>query len=114
MPFFTVSSSLHGTAFVVQAFGELDYQHAPVFRDEMAKAWESEVSSVVVIDVTELTFCDSTGLGELILSLQRSQARGTRLALVGVHGTLERILTITGLRPAFELFSSVEDALRGT
>jgi anti-anti-sigma factor len=114
MPFFTVSSSLHGTAFVVQAFGELDYQHAPVFRDEMAKAWESEVSSVVVIDVTELTFCDSTGLGELILSLQRSQARGTRLALVGVHGTLERILTITGLRPAFELFPSVEDALRGT
>jgi anti-sigma B factor antagonist len=113
MPFFTVSSSLHGTAFVVQAFGELDYQHAPVFRDEMAKAWESEVSSVV-IDVTELTFCDSTGVGELILSLQRSQALDIRLSLVGVHGTLERILTITGLRPAFELFPSVEDALRGT
>ena len=41
MPFFTASSSLHGTAFVVQACGELDYQYAPVFRSEMAKAWES-------------------------------------------------------------------------
>ncbi|MFD8560753.1 anti-sigma factor antagonist [Streptosporangium canum] len=112
MTFFTVSTSRHGTACVVQASGELDYGNAPVFRDETTKVWEAEAPPTVVIDVTALTFCDSTGVAELIVSLRQSRALGTRLVLVGVHGTLERILTITGLRSAFELSPSVEEALQ--
>ncbi|GAA4201531.1 STAS domain-containing protein [Streptosporangium oxazolinicum] len=111
MAFFTVSSSLLGTVFVVRALGELDYQHSPALRAEMDKAW-ADAPSVVVADVTGLTFCDSTGVAELILALRRSRALGIRLALVGVHGTLERILTITGLRPSFEVFGSVDEALQ--
>ena len=90
MTFFTVSSSLLGTVFVVRVLGELDYRHAPAFRPEMEKAWEAGAPSMIVVDVTGLTFCDSTGVAELILALQRSRALGVRLALVGVHGTLER------------------------
>ncbi|GAA2874272.1 STAS domain-containing protein [Streptosporangium fragile] len=112
MAFFTVSSSMLGTALVVQANGELDYRHAPVFRSELTKAWEAGTPPLVVIDLTGLTFCDSTGMAELILGLQRSHALGTRLVLAGVHGTLERILAITGLRSSFEVFPSVEEALR--
>ncbi|WP_433257052.1 anti-sigma factor antagonist [Streptosporangium sp. CA-135522] len=113
MAFFTVSTNLHGTACVVQASGELDYGNAPIFRDEMTKVWEAEAPATIAIDVTGLTFCDSTGVAELIVSLRRSRALSTRLVLVGVHGTLERILTITGLRSAFELSPTVEEALRG-
>ncbi|MDP9870093.1 MULTISPECIES: STAS domain-containing protein [Streptosporangium] len=113
MAFFTVSTSRHGTVCVVQASGELDYGNASVLRDEMTKVWEPEAPSTIVIDVAALTFCDSTGVAELIVSLRRSRAAGTRLVLAGVHGTLERILTITGLRSAFELSPSAEEALRG-
>lgn len=112
MTFFTVSSSAHGAARVVQASGELDYRHAPVFRGEMTRIWEAGPPATVVIDVTALTFCDSTGVAELIASLRRSNALGSRLVLTGVHGTLARILTITGLHAAFELLPSVEEALR--
>ncbi|MEV7011435.1 anti-sigma factor antagonist [Streptosporangium sp. NPDC051022] len=111
MAFFTVSSSRLGTACVVEVSGELDYCHAPVLRDEMTKIWETGPPPTVVIDVTALTFCDSTGVSELVANLRRSSALGSRLVLVGVHGTLERILAITGLRAAFELFPSVEEAL---
>ncbi|MEU4539454.1 anti-sigma factor antagonist [Streptosporangium sp. NPDC023825] len=112
MAFFTVSSSLLGTAFVVRALGELDYHHSPALRAEMDKAWAAEPPSLVVADVAGLTFCDSTGVAELILALRQSRTLGIRLALVGVHGTLERILTITGLRSSFEVFASVEEALQ--
>jgi anti-sigma B factor antagonist len=114
MPFFTVSSDLYGTALVVHASGELDYGHAPVFRSEMTRVWEAGTPETVVIDLTALTFCDSAGVAELIWSLQRSRALGTRLVLAGVHGTLERILAITGLRPSFEVSPTVEEALQGT
>ncbi|MEU8385439.1 anti-sigma factor antagonist [Streptosporangium sp. NPDC048865] len=112
MTFFTVSSTLLGTVFVVRVLGELDYRHSPVLRAEMDKAWAAETPSVVVADVTGLSFCDSTGVAELILALRRSRDLGVRLALVGVHGTLERILAITGLRTSFEVFASVEEALQ--
>ncbi|MGJ6961688.1 anti-sigma factor antagonist [Streptosporangium sp. G11] len=112
MAFFTVSSSLIGTVFVVRALGELDYRHSPALRVEMDKAWATGPPSAVVADVTGLTFCDSTGVAELILALRQSRTLGIRLALVGVHGTLERILAITGLRPSFEVFGSVEEALQ--
>ncbi|GIH95843.1 anti-sigma factor antagonist [Planobispora siamensis] len=112
MPFFTVSSDLRGTALVVQVSGELDYGHAPVFRNEMSRVWRAGGPQTVVMDLTTLTFCDSAGVAELIWSLQQSRALGSRLVLVGVHGTLERILAITGLRPVFEISPTVEDALR--
>ncbi|MFF3439162.1 anti-sigma factor antagonist [Streptosporangium sp. NPDC002721] len=112
MAFFTVSSSLLETGYVVRVLGELDYRHSPALRAELDKAWAAETPSVVVADVTGLTFCDSTGVAELILALRRSRALGVRLALVGVHGTLERILAITGLRTSFEVFTSVEEALQ--
>ncbi|MER5643912.1 STAS domain-containing protein [Streptosporangium sp. NPDC002524] len=114
MVFFTVSSSLLGTVLVVRALGELDYQNSPVLRAEMDKAWAAETPSMVVADVAGLTFCDSTGVAELILALRRSRTLGIRLVLVGVHGTLERILAITGLRASFEVLASVEEALQKT
>ncbi|GAA3114501.1 STAS domain-containing protein [Planomonospora alba] len=113
MAVFTVSTHRHGTALVVRAGGELDYSHAPVLRGELARIWETGPPATLVIDVTGLAFCDSAGIAELILALQRSRDLGTRLVLAGVHGVLERILALTGLRPAFEVSPSVEEALGG-
>ncbi|MBB2913661.1 anti-anti-sigma factor [Streptosporangium becharense] len=113
MTLFTVSANMLGTTLVVRACGELDYRNAPVFRSELTRAWEATTPPTVVIDLAGLTFCDSTGMAELILGLQRSRALGTRLVLAGVHGTLERILAITGLRSAFEVFDSAEEAVQG-
>ncbi|GGS95308.1 anti-sigma factor antagonist [Planobispora rosea] len=114
MPLFTVSSDVYDSVLVVHADGELDYGHAPVFRSEMTRVWEAGTPALVVIDVAGLTFCDSAGVAELIWSLQRSRALNTRLVLAGVHGTLERILAITGLRSAFEVSPTVEEAVQGT
>ncbi|MFS1302024.1 STAS domain-containing protein [Streptosporangium longisporum] len=111
MTFFTISSSLLGTALVVRVLGELDYRHAPAFRGEMDKAWEAGTPSMVVVDVGEITFCDSTGVAQLVQVLRRSRSQGFGLALVGLHGVLERILTITGLRSSFGVFATVEEAL---
>ncbi|GGL37328.1 STAS domain-containing protein [Planomonospora parontospora] len=113
MTVFTVSSHRLDTALVVQAGGELDYAHAPVFRAELTRVWETGTPATVVVDVTGLTFCDSAGIAELIWALNRSRDLGTRLVLAGVHGVLERILAITGLRPAFELSPTVGEALSG-
>ncbi|MFC7645609.1 STAS domain-containing protein [Streptosporangium lutulentum] len=65
----------------------------------------------LILDLTELTFCDSTGIAELLWILHRSQETGTRLVLAGASRTLRHMLTTTGLLPYFTMSASVEAAL---
>ncbi|MFC7589139.1 STAS domain-containing protein [Nonomuraea antimicrobica] len=53
-------------------------------------------------------------MNELVDIMQRCETRGTRLLLGGVQGVMARVLSITGLRHAFEVFAKFDDALRLT
>ncbi|WP_248965052.1 STAS domain-containing protein [Sphaerisporangium perillae] len=110
---FIVSTGVRQGAVVVQIQGELDYRSALVLRDELARAWEILGISAVILDMGAVTFCDSVGLSELIAALRRSKATGHVLMISGVQGTLLRVLTITGLRNAFDTYETVEEAMLG-
>ncbi|MET8154755.1 STAS domain-containing protein [Sphaerisporangium sp. NPDC005289] len=99
------------SAIVVEAQGELDYRSAVILRDELGRAWSMPGVTAVILDVAGVTFCDSVGLSELIAALHHSQAAGQGFMLSGVQGTLLRVLTITGLRAAFDTYESVDDAM---
>ncbi|MDH2426872.1 STAS domain-containing protein [Sphaerisporangium sp. TRM90804] len=108
---FTVACARRKGAVVIMIGGELDRNAAPVLRAQLRQAWDLDPSALVV-DVTAVTMCDSTGLSELITALQRCQHNETPLVLTGVQGMMQRVLTITGLRRAFDVYTSVDDALR--
>ncbi|GAA3614548.1 hypothetical protein GCM10022419_119680 [Nonomuraea rosea] len=62
-----------------------------------------------MVDLSGLTFCDSMGVGVLVL-LRQSREQHSTLVLSALPPRLERILTITGLRTAFQIEASVEEA----
>jgi anti-sigma B factor antagonist len=107
-----VSSGVRQGALVVRVRGELDYRSASILRSELGGVWEMPGISTIVLDVDAVTFCDSVGLSELIAALRRSQMTGHTLMMSGLQGPLLRVLTITGLRDAFEAYDTVDDALR--
>ncbi|MEV7806496.1 STAS domain-containing protein [Microbispora sp. NPDC088329] len=106
-----VASAVHGAAVVVRVEGDLDAGTVHLLHDELHRIWESPGTSVLVLDVAGLMFCDSRGLSELISALQRGQALNVRLILSGVQGVLRRVLTITGLRNVFEQSATASEAL---
>ncbi|MEU8269987.1 anti-sigma factor antagonist [Sphaerisporangium sp. NPDC049002] len=108
----TVSCGVRESAVVVQVRGELDYRAAPLLRSELSAIWDMPGISAIVLDLAEVTFCDSVGLSELIATLRRSQNTGHTLMVSGLQGTLLRVLTITGLHNAFDSYDTVEEALR--
>ncbi|MDP9849940.1 STAS domain-containing protein [Streptosporangium lutulentum] len=108
---FTATSGLHGTTLVVQASGELDYYHTPVLRAELDKAWKALRSPTLILDLSALTFCDSSGMGELLQARHHGLNEGVRLILTGVQGNLARRLNLAGLTQVFEVLPSVTDAL---
>ncbi|WP_449062251.1 STAS domain-containing protein [Planomonospora algeriensis] len=109
---FTLSSETCGDVIVVHASGELDYRSAPVLREHLGHIWATPGTAVLIVDLSEVAFCDSVGLSELVDALQRSEAADVRLMLSGVHGVLSRVLSITGLRKAFEIHDGPDAALR--
>ena len=79
--------------------GEVD-----VFTVVKLSAMVSEVlgepPSRIVLDMAGVTFCDSQGLGTLVVLSRKAQHARSVLALVNVGDFLLRVLDITGLRSA--------------
>ncbi|MEW9533967.1 anti-sigma factor antagonist [Microbispora sp. NPDC049125] len=107
-----MSIGLHEDCIVVRASGELDHNYAGLFQKQIKEAWHALRSTALVVDLSEITFCDSMGVGVLVLLLHQSRAESSPLVLTGIPPQLERILTLTGLRSAFVVEPSVEEAIQ--
>jgi len=96
-------------AVVVQLAGELDLYNAHAVRDElMADAARSPER--IVVDLSSVTFIDSTGLGVLIEA--RTALENRRAFLLASPGLeTRRALEISGLDRHFAVHDSVDDAL---
>ena len=65
-----------------------------------------EPPSRIVLDMAGVTFCDSQGLGTLVVLSRKAQHARSVLALVNVGDFLLRVLDITGLRSALMISTS--------
>ncbi|GAA3570132.1 STAS domain-containing protein [Nonomuraea rosea] len=86
---------------LVRVDGDLDKLTAPLLKDCLARLF-AEGRVQVVIDTAELEFCDSSGLWVLVEHQRRITEHAGSLRLVGVHGVLQRVLDVTGLKAAFD------------
>jgi anti-sigma B factor antagonist len=94
---------------VLSVEGELDLSSAPSLKWALGDVLDASRSHVVV-DLSRVTFIDSTALGVLV-GAQRSFAAGTRLAVVCTHAAVLRIFEMTGLDGTFHIFPTLDSAL---
>lgn len=93
--------------------GELDIYTVASFRQDLERF--DPASAPLVIDLSEVTLLDSSGLGALVSLLNRARAVQGSLGLICPHRRLRRVFEITGLRRAFVFgddLESVRAALR--
>lgn len=108
---FDVSSArLEGGAGVVKVSGEVDMYTAPQLKKELLDLLDKGVTRVVV-DLSAVTFIDSTALGVLIGGVRRAHAADGAMALVVTGRPVQRVLSITGLDRVFSIHATLEDAL---
>ena len=89
--------------------GSLDLATAPTVRAALAEATDKG-NHELIVDLTQLEFLDSTGLGVLIGAHRRAAEHGGSLRLVVTEGPISRLLNITGLIAVFAVYHSIEDA----
>ncbi|QEV03270.1 STAS domain-containing protein [Streptomyces viridifaciens] len=83
------------TSFVVTACGEIDFDTAPHLQRELSRALVEHQE--VVLDLSEVTFMDCSGLGVLVRARNQADRSGRRLVLRGIGRPVDRILKLTGL-----------------
>ena len=100
MPVPPVSTPSRSVALVTPD-GELDVATAPALRDALRRA-AATGCSLVVVDLSGVTFVDSTVLGVLV-EVHRALAPERGLRLVGATGLPLRALQLTGLDTVLDL-----------
>ena len=90
----------------------LDAAAAPAFRQELAGRFEHRPDRVI-LDLANVEFIDSTGLGVLVSMLKQMGTNG-RIVIVGASPAVKRLLQITRLDTLFfqcDSMSAAHDAL---
>lgn len=91
---------------LVTATGEIDMASAAELEEVLA----GESDEVVVANLSDVGFIDSSGLRALLAARDKLEDAGGRLVLVFGDGPVERIIDLTGLADRFEVFETVTAA----
>lgn len=90
--------------------GEIDCYSAPGLRARLSDLITVSMTPILV-DLSGVTFCDSSGLSVAVVSRRLAAARGLRLGFVGLNDSVAKIFRITGMDQCLELFSDVSAAV---
>ena len=94
---------------VVAAPGSVDLHSAPELRDTLSTLVDSDTRQVT-LDLSNVTFLDSMGLGVILGTKKRLAATGRELELVVANPEVRRIFEITMLDRIFALHASRAEA----
>ncbi len=109
---FSVRCEQRDGGVVVVAEGEIDLSTSPAVREQL-RAPDAQ-APVVVLDLRDVTFMDSSGLGAIVGQHKRAREHGFRFALaIGGAANVERILVLSQLVGVLEVVQSPEDVLAG-
>jgi len=95
---------------VVSAPVEVDVSNADGLR-QLLLACADEGHAVLVVDMSETAFCDSTGLHQLVHAHKRATAAGGEVRLVITAPTVLRLFEIVGIDRFFPIFKHLDDAV---
>jgi len=87
---------------VLEPKGILDNTGGNQIRQEVIGILEAGIGTIL-IDLTSVSFMDSSGLGEMVATLQRVRTKKANLYLCSLHDQLRIIMEITRMDKAFNI-----------
>lgn len=106
MEILEVTTQDSGGHVTVSLKGELDLSSVGKVEEELERV-ERDAPSVLVLDLSQLSFLDSTGLRAVVTADERARSNGRRLVIVRGPDPVQRVFAITRLEERLEM---VDDA----
>jgi anti-sigma B factor antagonist len=96
-----------GDSLVIRLIGKLSFENAPRFITTL----RPEPAAHLILDMSELSFLDSTGVGALAALFVSRRSKGKTLSLAALTVQGAAILQVTGLLKLLPVYPSVEQAM---
>lgn len=105
----TIVHALKADRIVVGIKGDLDLKTSTPLREALEQLIMRYPDRHLLLDLSEVEFVDSSGLGVILGRYRRLQETGRTLSLVGVRSSVRAVLELAGI----DSIISVTDAVRG-
>ncbi|MTI79374.1 MAG: anti-sigma F factor antagonist [Firmicutes bacterium] len=102
--------SVEENILVVRLAGELDLGSADTLRTEMDDALDSSQLRHIILNLADVTYIDSTGLGVMLGRYKKVSKYGGKMALVNPQPQVKKILELSGLTSIIEEYSDESEA----
>ena len=109
----SLTTRTEGDRTVVSVGGEIDVYTAPKLREQLVDLVNAGQYHLVV-DMEDVEFLDSTGLGVLVGGLKRVRSHDGTLRLVCAQEKILKVFRITGLTKVFPIHATLVEALADT
>ncbi|MDJ0745193.1 MAG: STAS domain-containing protein [Xenococcaceae cyanobacterium MO_167.B27] len=93
---------------VIEPKGILDGTKAVDFRQKIDQSIKNGVE-IILVDFTDVTFMDSSGLGALVLALKKVRSAKVKLVLCSINEQVKMLFELTSMERVFEIYSSREE-----
>jgi anti-anti-sigma factor len=93
---------------VVKPSAILDSTKASALRKEINKLIE-ENANIILVDLQDVTFMDSSGLGALVLCLNTVRAAGGKFFLSSINEQIKVLFELTSMEEFFEIFPNQQE-----
>lgn len=98
---FSISSRRLDHGIALDLSGDIDMATAPMVEDELARAEQAE--DLIVLNLEDVEFMDSTGIRTVIAADQRLRRRGASLRIVNVPEPVQKLLKLVGIFDHLEI-----------
>lgn len=106
----SVSTSEAGEVHIVHVRGEIDVTSAAVLRDAL-ESLIVDGRRRLTLDLGQVTFMDSTGLGIIVGRLKKIARYGGTMTVAAHHERVLRVFSITGLDQLLDIHPDLEGAV---
>ncbi|MFQ4145771.1 STAS domain-containing protein [Chlorogloeopsis sp. ULAP02] len=93
---------------IVKPSGILDSTKSQEFREKIAETLESG-AKVVLVNLEDVTFMDSSGLGALVLAFKTLRAVESKLVVCSMNEQVRILFELTGMDKVFEIFTNQDE-----
>ncbi|MBI9018408.1 MAG: STAS domain-containing protein [Phycisphaerae bacterium] len=103
------SQTITGNTTILELTGEIEMNCVMQLREAVMEAMQE--SKIVVLNMTEVKFMDSSGLATMVETLQQSKRQDKQLKIAGLNQRVKSIFEISRLETVFDIYDTEKEAL---
>jgi len=103
-----VTVKIKNESLIVKISGDLDLVIAKEFREIVDKILMDRPLKNLILDLAEVNFIDSSGLGAILGRYKLIQQRGGKMSIWGAKTSVHRILDLSGIMKIIPVFKTEE------